>query len=232
MIDDSKRRKRSPESLAQKREAHDAARKAHLEDIKARKAASKERAKGGRQRERWTAEEDRLLAFLWGEFPLTTIARRLSRSVEAVRLRAHRQHLPPQRQGTHSIHDISRATGYGDTRLHGAISVLRVGRRASHLARSPWMFTDEEVAAIGAYLATIPDGEWLYVRNGRRVRQGDWGVRQKPAACLGCQRADVRHYSNNKCKTCFRESDRQRRADSRARLASVPPHAEPHRRAA
>lgn len=229
----------APNSRAQSRAAHTATRKAHLADIKQRKARSKERAAASRRGLPWTAEERRLLAFLWGEFSMNTIAARLNRDASAVRVQAEQMTLPPPSQGTMSLAAFCRQSGYDDGKImraaeHVGVTPARAETtraRRSTVRKKRWAFTEEQQEAIVAFLAARPDRSPLFAKGHVHIGLGVWGTRRLPPCCVVCSTTERRHVAKGRCGRC----DRRHRwllLREKARLAAAPPQAEPQRRAA
>lgn len=168
----------------------------------------------------WTEEETRLLSFLWGSVATRTISRRLGRTVTAVVDKAYRMGLGRPSRGTKSLNRLCRETGYHPQQIRYAITNLGLMLQHTPDTRLPsakprqyrhHAITFEQEEAILDYLKQHPDGERVYCTTpGHRTKQGVWGVGNKPAACLRCQRTDRPHRGKGFCGTCLRADQRHK----------------------
>jgi hypothetical protein len=165
---------------------------------------------------RWNQADDQILISAWCEFHIENIARRLGRSVYAVRVRADELKLGGARARYTTLKAAALETGYHrDTILHVAehlgIVLQRMprttpGGRRSKIRR--FVVEPEQLDQICAFL-----GQELVGRNRWRPNKtGRWGEAGKPSACLDCGRSDRRHSAKGLCVTCYeRRRDRERR---------------------
>lgn len=173
----------------------------------------------------WTHAEEKTLSRFWGVLSARQLGGRLGRSVDAIISRANRMGLGPPSRGTKALTALCRESGYNPGQIRYAIQNLGMVlhhkldmRRtdAPGIYRQYAISFDQEEAVL-AYLARHPDGERIYCHQpGHRTRLGQWGVGDKPPACLGCARTDRRHQARGLCGTChMRQYRRQKRAAAR-----------------
>lgn len=162
-----------------------------------------------RHRARWTEADDRKLAFDWGVFNVTTIARRLGRTAVSVRWRAKVLGLGPAHRGTVTLADLERETGYHRERIRNAMRRLNItlSRAPSTAARKVaakhrrTAIDEEDADRIREFLSTFPDGKMLVEHPAT-----EWGVVGRPVACEGCGRTDRKHYAKGFCEPCRKRS--------------------------
>jgi len=187
----------------------------------------------------WTDREDSQLAFLWGEFSLRVIARRLGRTPGAVTMHARLLKLGSPSQGTVSMNALSRISGYALSRLRQAAEdlglclhrVVSSDPRQSQRTHK-YAITIEQQEAILAYLARVPDAQRLFSKTGKRTRRGVWGIGEKPPGCSICTRTDIPHYAKGMCKICYlrprkRAWNKKRKEDGSSLAHGHPPELPP-----
>lgn len=173
----------------------------------------------------WTAAEEKTLSQLWGVLSAKNLGERLGRSVDAIISRANRMGLGAPSRGTKALTTLCRETGYHPGQIRYAMRNLDMNLQFKVDMRRPgqesvyrqYAITFEQEEAILAYLAQHPDGERVYCNQpGHRTKLGQWGVGDKPPACLVCHRTDRIHRAHGMCGTChMRLYRRQKREAAR-----------------
>ena len=174
-----------------------------------------------RAHKHWTTAEEKTLSQLWGVLSAKQLGQRLNRSIDSVISRSTRMKLGPPSRGTKALTTLCRESGYHPGQIRYAIHNLgmllqhkldmRRPGTESHYRQYAISFEQEE--AILAYLAKHPDGERVYCNQpGHRTKLGQWGVGNKPPACIECNRTDRIHRAHGMCGTChMRQYRRQKR---------------------
>jgi hypothetical protein len=177
-------------------------------------SACYQRAKNGTTsiKRRWTADEDRALALVWGRGGAAVAAEALGRTQDACACRAASLGLSADDGGV-SIAALARIGGYSYGRVLRAAADLGVTlcapppRRASQVpagerseARS-WVSPNDQTRILD-HLASAPARTYHKRPGGGRTPADAWGTGTKPPHCRRCKRTDRPHRSRGYCVTC------------------------------
>ena len=177
----------------------------------------------------WTPAEKKMLALLWGTMSVVPLSKKLGRSVDSIVNRARQMGLGSPSRGTKPLNQLCRESGYHPKQIRYALKNLGMALQYKFDTRHPkepriyrqYAISFEQEEAILAYLAKHPDGSPVYCNApGYRTKQGQWGVGNKPPACLDCGRTDRPHRGRGFCSSCHMRDLRRKRAEAR-RAAGV-----------
>lgn len=108
-----------------------------------------------RTRKPWSSEEDSVVDWHWGEERLATTARRVGRTVQAVRMRLiSRYESSAVCRGRSTIAEVAESTGYDWHQIERGIrgAGVRPVRTSDAPRGRRWLLTDEQVAEVVAWL--------------------------------------------------------------------------------
>lgn len=167
-------------------------------------------------RKPWTAKDDKILIDGWLIFNISTLARRLKRTMVSVELRA--KTLKLGRAGRHGviyIKTLMRKTGYSRDTIKNAITALGIQfktiattsaeqhRRRRGGGHYFYGIDEEDYDKLVEYLKK----HQLYTiipRAGlKRGPKGMWGVGNHGDCCVKCGRNDKRHEGKGMCLSCY-----------------------------
>lgn len=167
-----------------------------------------------RRRLKWTEDDDNQLRWLWGEWSIPEIARRLERTPCGIIVRARALNLPSLKQGKPGLKDLADRLGYHSftvrtlaERAGVPLSRRRLPSTAYEKTKTKgrrFGFEDEDIDAILEELEASPNREVI-----RRSRQGEWSTGTKPDACLDCARTDRPHLARGLCGACYKTRKRR-----------------------
>lgn len=153
----------------------------------------------------WSDEEMQYLQFHWGSEDLGDIAKALSRTPEAVVMKARELELGSAQQGVVSLRGFSRKSGYSLSKIWAAVEALglkiRRARRSEawQKRRITWFaISDEQQEQLLEYML-----EHEVIHKVPPRTPGAWGEGKKPPACLRCERSSKPHYAKGYCASCY-----------------------------
>ena len=138
------------------------------------------------------------------------IATRLTRSENAVTMRARFLGLSGGTHGIRTLGTAARESGYDRGRLMAAVEALKLRLKPiprtdpRQRKRGAQKGLDEtEWEQVFVFLGAIPDGRPV-IRPGSKLTPRDaWGTGGKPASCLYCSRTARPHYARGRCDRCY-----------------------------
>jgi hypothetical protein len=115
----------------------------------------------------------------------------------------------------YTLRQLELETGYNRSRLRNAALRLKIRLRRSErmsekepLVKSGKyrriIVTSEQRESIIAFLATIPDGRYLWSNKTKKTSSLAWGTGGKPRACRKCAQTDKPHKAKGVCVRCYR----------------------------
>lgn len=162
---------------------------------------------------RWTAAEDQILIRTWCEFSIATIAKRLDRSMSAVRTRVSLLNLCGERHGLMTVNQIAKKSGFSHSSVKLAIRTLgvqlvpipaqceRTVVRRRRSGGSQMGAEEADVDRIIDYLLQHKGCE-LYPREDlKRTTKGRWIFSHGPC-CMVCGTNTEPHYARCMCRRC------------------------------
>lgn len=159
----------------------------------------------------WTEQEIKYLEYHWGEVTLAALAKALHRTEFGITKKARELDLGRANRGTVSLRRFAQISGFSTLKIRQAATALGMRLRgaqrtepARHGNTRERMMTldisEEQQEELLAYMLANP-----HVRKttGKRTVKGAWGMGQKPAACLMCNKNDRPHYAKGLCTPCY-----------------------------
>jgi hypothetical protein len=165
-------------------------------------------------KQNWTAREDHLLEFHWGEKTPQWIARKLGRTPRAIHRRAVRKGLGSFNRATTPLSALAARLGYSSEQILIIAARLGLELRRGH-RNVPGATTQNKYYAITEEQEARIEAEVVHLvrtgacSTGKRLEKGAWGVAKKPAHCNACQRNDRPHQARGMCAPCYRRWDRR-----------------------
>lgn len=165
-------------------------------------------------RRRWSEEDVKYLMKRWGETDSGLLAKRLGRSREAIRFKAYSLGLGPCSQGTLTISEVSKRTGYCVEAIKtiARTNGIRLRKSLKGSINCRYVISDD---VYNELLEVMKRTDGIKIHENK---MGEWGKKNKPERCLCCGTNKIGHQSRGLCHNCYQRLMRHKKLDRYKRL--------------
>lgn len=153
---------------------------------------------------RWTKHEEQTLRARWGTLNISTLARILRRTPDAVTQKAKRMSLVNRAL---TLREFARSENVPTSKVYWAMEqrelhITRVYSVRNKRLSNRMFLTPEQQDSLASLIRAHPRGRILRL-DSKKTPKGMWGVGIKPSCCEECKTIERPHFAKGRCKRCY-----------------------------